>query len=229
MTDGAHAPKPKQSLVAAVVGATGVVGRELVQALCADEQFSTVHVLSRRPMAGHHPEKLRQHTFNFADLSEVNWPRADVLFCCLGTTIKLAGSEAGFRQVDFDYVVQTAQCALAAHTPALMVVSGLGAHSDSKIFYNRVKGEMEQAVASLGFARVGIFRPSLLRANRSESRPSERLALHLMKLGDYFLPKKYRSVPARSVALAMLHLAKEKRAGVQIIESDRIQDFTAQT
>ena len=88
---------------------------------------------------------------------------------------------------------------------------------------------MEQAVAALGFDRVGIFRPSLLRANRAESRPGERLALQLMKLGDYFVPKKYRSVPARSVALAMLQLAKQKQAGVHFVESDSMQDFTAQT
>ena len=227
MTGMNEAPNTKQPLVATVIGATGVVGMELVQALCADEQFSTVHVMSRRPLPGHYPEKLHQHTFNFSALSEVNWPSTDVLFCCLGTTIRQAGSEAGFREVDFDYVLQAARCARAARTPALMVVSSMGAHPQSRILYSRVKGEMEQAVSALGFDRVGIFRPSLLRANRTEFRPGELLALYLMKLGDYLVPKKYRSVPARSVALAMLQLAKQKQAGVHVVESDSIQDFTA--
>ena len=218
----------KQSLVAAVIGATGVVGSELVQALCADPQFTTVHTLGRHApvFAGAAPDKLRHHKVDFSQLDAATWPRADILFCCLGTTIKHAGSQAGFQQVDLDFVLQAAQCARQARTAQLMVVSSMGADPASWVFYNRVKGQMEQAVVGLGFQSVGIFRPSLLRAKRSEFRAGERLALHVMKLGDYLLPKKYRSVQAGAVARAMLMQAKSKTRGAQVIESDRIQAFT---
>lgn len=218
----------KQSLVAAVVGATGAVGSELVRALCADPQFSTVHTLGRRAplFAGASPDKLRHHSVDFSQLDAATWPRADVLFCCLGTTMKQAGSKVGFQQVDVDFVLQAAQCARQARTPALMLVSAMGANADSRVFYNHVKGQVEQAVVGLGFQSVAIFRPSLLRVNRTEFRPGERLALHVMKLGDYLVPKKYRSVQSGAVARAMLQQAKTKTRGVQIIESDRIQAFT---
>lgn len=217
-----------QSLVAAVIGATGAVGSELLKALCADPQFTTVHSLGRHApvFSGSTPDKLRHHRVDFSQLDAATWPRADVLFCCLGTTIKQAGSQAGFQQVDYDFVVQAAQCARQALTPALMVVSSMGADPASRFFYNRVKGQMEQAVVGLGFQSVGIFRPSLLRATRSEFRAGEQLALHAMKLGDYLLPKKYRSVQVGAVARAMLKQAKNKSRGVQVIESDRIQAFT---
>lgn len=218
----------KQSLVAAVVGGTGVVGRELLKALCDDPQFTTVHSLGRRPPVfdGLAPDKLRHHAVDFAHLDAGTWPHADVLFCCLGTTIRQAGSQAGFEQVDRDFVLQAAQCARQARTAQLMLVSAMGADTSSRVFYNRVKGQVEQAVVGLGFQSVGIFRPSLLRAARTEFRPGEKLALHLMRLGDYLVPKKYRSVQAGAVARAMLQQAKSKTRGVQIIESDSIQAFT---
>lgn len=218
----------KQTLVAAVVGGTGVVGRELLKALCDDPQFTTVHSLGRRPplLEGAAPDKLRYHAVDFAHLDASTWPHADVLFCCLGTTIKQAGSQAGFEQVDHDFVLQAAQCARQARTAQLMLVSAMGADPASRVFYNRVKGQVEQAVVGLGFQSVGIFRPSLLRAARTEFRPGEKLALHLMRLGDYLVPKKYRSVQAGAVARAMLQQAKSKTRGVQIIESDSIQAYS---
>ena len=218
----------KQTLVAAVVGGTGVVGRELLKALCDDPQFTTVHSLGRRPPVfdGLAPDKLRHHAVDFAHLDAGTWPHADVLFCCLGTTIRQAGSQAGFEQVDRDFVLQAAQCARQARTAQLMLVSAMGADTSSRVFYNRVKGQVEQAVVGLGFQSVGIFRPSLLRAARTEFRAGEKLALHLMRLGDYLVPKKYRSVQAGAVARAMLQQAKSKTRGVQIIESDSIQAFT---
>lgn len=217
-----------QTLVATVVGGTGVIGRELLKALCADPQFTTVHSLGRRAplFEGAAPDKLRHHAVDFAHLDAGTWPHADVLFCCLGTTIRQAGSRSGFAQVDHDFVVQAAQCARQARTAQLMLVSAMGADPSSRIFYNRIKGQVEQAVAGLGFQSVGIFRPSLLRAARTEFRPGERIALHLMRVGDYLVPKKYRSLQAAAVARAMIQQAKSKTRGVQIIESDTLQAFT---
>ena len=184
--------------------------------------------MTRRPLAAtsltRNP-KLVQHVVDFERLTELEWPRCDVLLCCLGSTIKAAGSQAAFRKVDFDYVVESARAARKAGATRLMVVSAMGADQHASVFYNRVKGEMEAAVVSLGFDAVVIFRPSFLTGNRIENRPGERFALSAMKIGDLFLPKKYRSVPAPAVARAMLAAVKENQRGVSIVESDQIQHY----
>lgn len=209
-----------------VVGATGLVGREVVAQLCNDDSIDRVHVITRRPLSdGKHDAKLVQRVVDFDRLENIEWPPCDVLLCCLGTTIKIAGSQKAFRQVDFDYVVTSARQARQAGAARLMVVSAMGANRHSGIFYNRVKGEMEAAVASLGFDAVVIFRPSFLAGERIEPRPGEGFALSALKVGNLFLPKKYRSVPAHAVARAMLAAVQQTQRGVQIVESGQIQNF----
>ncbi|HCE09402.1 MAG TPA: oxidoreductase [Oxalobacteraceae bacterium] len=215
-------------LVVSVVGATGLVGNELLGQLCDDGDIDAVHAVTRRPLAAvplaRNP-KLTQHVVDFDRLAGSEWPPCDVLFCCLGSTIKAAGSQEAFCKVDLDYVVASARAARQAGATRLMVVSAMGANPHASVFYNRVKGQMEAAVASLGFDSVVIFRPSFLAGDRIESRPGERLALSLLKIGDLFLPKKYRSVPASAVARAMQVVAKANRRGVSIVESDKIQRY----
>lgn len=215
-------------ITVSVVGATGLVGSELVNQLCSAGGIDAVHVLVRHTLAGTpaaNSVKLTQHVVDFNQLAQGEWPRCDVLMCCLGTTIKVAGSQAAFRKVDFDYVVEAARAARRAGATRLMVVSAMGANQHSIVFYNRIKGEMEAAVVSLGFDAVVIFRPSFLAGERIEHRPGERLALSMLKVGNLFLPKKYKSVPAQAVARAMLAAVKEKQRGVSIVESDQIQDY----
>jgi uncharacterized protein YbjT (DUF2867 family) len=215
-------------LIVSIVGATGLVGNALLGQLCGDAGFDAVHAVTRRPLAGTpvaSNAKVSQYVVDFNRLVTIEWPRCDVLLCCLGTTIKTAGSQAAFRKVDFDYVVESARAARKAGAKRLMVVSAMGANQHASVFYNRVKGEMEAAVASLGFEAVVIFRPSLLTGERIESRPAERLAQSMLKVGNLFLPKKYKSVPAQAVARAMVAAAKENQRGVSIVESDRIQDY----
>lgn len=212
------------AISACVVGASGLVGRELVAQLCDDAGVAAVHAMLRRPASnlGTSP-KLKQRAIDFDNLAVVDWPSCDAMFCCLGTTIKVAGSQPAFRHVDFDYVVESAKKARQAGAKQLYVVSAMGADQHSRIFYNRVKGEMEAAVASLGYDSVTIFRPSLLTGERLEKRPGESLAISLFKASNWLLPRKYRSVSARAVARAMVLALGQTARGVRVVESDAMQ------
>lgn len=216
------------AMIAGVVGATGLVGKATVAQLCNDASIDAVHVFVRHPLTDAtitvHP-KLHQHVIDFDRLAESEWPYCDMLFCCLGTTIKTAGSKPAFRTVDVDYVIESARRARQAGASRLLVVSAMGANPRSKTFYNAVKGEMEEAVVMLGYDAIALFRPSLLDGKRTENRPAERFALIAMKLGNLFLPKKYRSISSVAVARAMIATAKTHRSGVVVIESDQMQRF----
>src|SRR4029453_19642239 len=142
-------------------------GRALLPMLLASKYYQRVHVLLRRtPPDIKASAKLRIHQVDFARLP-AEFPRVDDVFIALGTTIKIAGSEEAFRQVDFDFVVNTARAARAAGATRLAVVSALGADAKSRIFYNRVKGEMQAAIAQLGYESVVIVQPSLLLGDRA--------------------------------------------------------------
>jgi uncharacterized protein YbjT (DUF2867 family) len=208
-----------------VVGASGLVGREAVAQLCADAKVQAVHLMLRQAGDFGRSSKLTQHVIDFEQVAQADWPACDALICCLGTTIKKAGSQQAFRQVDFDFVVQSAQRARQAGASQLMVMSAMGANAGSAVFYNRVKGDMEAAVAKLGFPSLLIVRPSFLAGERIERRFGERLALSVLRFGNPLLPKKYRSVPASAVARAMVSSLHQPLAGVQAWESDKLQQF----
>jgi uncharacterized protein YbjT (DUF2867 family) len=149
----------------------------------------------------------------------------DHAFCCLGTTIKVAGSQAAFRRVDFDAVLAFAAAAKAAGATHLSVVSALGASTNAGVFYSRVKGEMEQAVAKLGFVSVHLLRPSFLLGERSEQRAGERMGIALATgLAPIMLgpARKYRPIHVDTVARAMLAGAAQNLPGVRVSESDQI-------
>jgi uncharacterized protein YbjT (DUF2867 family) len=132
------------------------VGREILRALLADKGYSAVHCVGRRALAQRHP-KLQSHVVDFAALPRL--PKVDDVFIALGTTIKVAGSQQAFRAIDFDAVVAVASAARSSGATHLGVVSAMGASARSAVFYNRVKGEMEQAVSALGYDSVVIARP----------------------------------------------------------------------
>lgn len=213
--------------VAAVAGATGLVGRAVLAvlaALLADKHTSAVHSLGRRTLPLTHT-KLTQHIVDFAALPEL--PQIDDVFVCLGTTIKVAGSQAAFRAVDYDAVMAVAQMGRARGATKLGVVSAMGADAKSGIFYNRVKGEVEDAIAQLGYTSVSIVRPSLLVGDRGPlnqpERPGERIGLLVSKLFKPLIPANYLPVQAEDVAAGLVKAVKAGRPGVQRILSGALQ------
>lgn len=207
-----------------VIGASGLVGRELVTQLREDADVEMVHLMLRRRIDefDFNP-KIVQHVIDFELMDEVDWPQCEVMCCCLGTTIRVAGSQQAFRRVDLDYVMQSAKKARDAGARWLLVVSAMGADQYSSIFYNRVKGEMESAVETLDYEVAVIFRPSLLSGNRIELRPAEYLSIPVLKFFSLLLPKKYRVIPAHAVARTMVLSMQKDLCGVVVIESDEMQ------
>ncbi|MBC7700291.1 NAD(P)H-binding protein [Aquabacterium sp.] len=196
--------------VALLVGATGLVGQQCLQILTQDPAVGDVRVLVRRPLAVDSP-KVQVCVADFDRLeAHADWLSADWVFCALGTTIAKAGSRAAFRQVDFDYPLQVAQLAKAQGAKRFLLVSATGADAKSKVFYSRVKGELEEAIAAIGFESVTFARPSLLAGERAEVRIAERIGL---KFG-WLLPERYRPVQARQVAQGLVNAAKSGRPGV---------------
>jgi uncharacterized protein YbjT (DUF2867 family) len=218
----------KRRRVALVAGGTGLVGRELIDALLADNAVGAVHVLVRARSAELAKRNgLAQHVVDYtrplADL-----PPADDAFCCLGTTIKAAGSQAAFRAVDFDAALAFARAARECGATRLGVVSALGADASSRVFYNRVKGELEQAVRSLGFECVLLARPSLLLGDRGAlgqpERIGERIGAALNVPLGWLLPDSVRPIAARTVALGLLRAVQQcDRPGVFTLPSQELQ------
>ncbi len=193
------------SRVALVASATGLVGQTVLTLLLADTRYSTVHVVGRRAPDVQHP-KMVSHIS--ASLTDWLCPAVDDVFIALGTTLQVAGSKAAFKAIDGGAVVAIASVAKAAGATRLAVVSAMGASTQSGIFYNQVKGEMEAAISQLGFETLVIARPSLLAGDREAlkqpERVAEKLALGAFKWLNPLIPANYRSVDASSVAQAMV-------------------------
>ena len=206
--------EPKVALLA---GASGLVGGFLLDALLEAADFSRVFAVTRRPLAREHP-RLANRTVQFEKLAaQLTGLSCQTAFCCLGTTIRAAGSEEAFRRVDFDYVISFAQVAKVAQAQRFVVVSAAGANPNSGNFYLRTKGEMEQALTGLGFAGLDILEPGVLLGWRRAMRPLELIARLLMPLVNPLLVGSrtaYRGIPARTVALAMVGAARSGRRGV---------------
>jgi uncharacterized protein YbjT (DUF2867 family) len=204
---------PRKSVLLA--GATGLVGGECLAALLAESSFDPVTILVRRPLASPPPsERLVVRLVDFENLDrEASAFAVHHVFCCLGTTMRNAGSRDAFRRVDYDYALHTAQLGLAGGAKHFLLVSALGADPSSRIFYNRVKGELEQAVGRLGYTSVTLVRPSLLLGERHERRLGEDFAKRFSALA----PAPWRPVPAKQVAAALVRAAREDAPGVRVI------------
>ncbi|HYF93692.1 MAG TPA: NAD(P)H-binding protein [Symbiobacteriaceae bacterium] len=209
---------------AMVGGATGLVGGELLNLLLEQPEYERVVALVRRPLSRSHP-KLAQAVVDFDRLEEqAEAFRVDDVYCCLGTTIKKAGSQAAQRRVDFEYPLTMARLAAGAGARRYLLVSSIGADTKSAIFYCRLKGEVEAAVAAAGVPAIHIFRPALLLGHRQEHRPGERIAVALSPLYAPFLPARYRPIAARDVAQAMVNVALgADEAGTRIYLNDEVQ------
>jgi uncharacterized protein YbjT (DUF2867 family) len=211
--------------VVLLAGASGLVGREILQGLLADDSVAAIHSLGRRELPLQHP-KLTQHRVDFKALPAL--PRVSDAFIALGTTIKVAGSQAAFRAIDFDAVVAVAKAAKAAGATRLGVVSAMGASRGSPIFYNRVKGEMEQALSALGLQALVIARPSFLAGDREALgqplRSGEKLAMNISRWLSPLIPANYGSVAAKSVAQGLLKTVPAA-SGRRILLSGELRKF----
>jgi uncharacterized protein YbjT (DUF2867 family) len=203
--------------VAVVSGATGLVGQALVGQLAADPMWREVRALVRRvPRPELEAPGVVTVQVDYTRLEPPPpWAAADQVFCALGTTMRQAGSEVAFREVDFNYPLALARAALARGTRHFLLVSALGASPASRVFYNRVKGEVETAISALGFRSVTIARPSLLLGDRGESRPAEQVG----KVLGLFTPPRWKPVAAECVARALVDAAKRDLPGVRILEN----------
>ncbi len=203
--------------VALLAGASGLVGGHVLDALLDAPDFGRVFAVTRRPLGREHP-RLANRILQFDKLeTQLKGQTCQVAFCCLGTTLKQAGSEKAFRQVDLEYVLAFARAARAAQAQRFVVVSSAGANLQSKHFYLRVKAEMEQALEALRFPALDIMQPGPLLGFRRELRPRELAVTLLMPLVNPLLTGArlaYRGISAQDVAAAMLGAARSGRRGV---------------
>ncbi len=196
---------------ATIIGSTGLIGSHLLNLLINNPDYSTVRILIRRPLEFSHP-KLEKKLVDFNDKESFRLALegTEVIFCCIGTTMKkMKGDKEAYRKIDYDIAVQAAQLGKANGCEKFVLVSAVGADSNSRNFYLKLKGETEEAVQASGIESVYILRPSLLIGNRKEFRAGEKLATWLMPLFAFLLPARYRPVKASEVAKAMVNAVKD--------------------
>jgi uncharacterized protein YbjT (DUF2867 family) len=211
-----------------LAGASGFVGNLALDALLDSTDISRVYAITRRPLGREHP-RLANRIVQFEQIeSQLKGLTCHAALCSLGTTMRQAGSEQAFRQVDFDAVLAFARTAKAAQAQRFVVVSSAGADPKSKHFYLRTKGEMEEALAGVGFTSLDILQPSLLLGWHREIRPLQLLGSAFAPLVNPFLTGKrepFRAIPAHTVAAAMAGVTRSGRRGVQRYTYSAIQSL----
>jgi uncharacterized protein YbjT (DUF2867 family) len=210
-----------------LAGATGLVGQHILQGLLADPGVGAVHTLGRRAPATQHP-KLTAHIVDFSALPPL--PPADELYLTLGTTIKVAGSQAAFRALDYDANLNVARAALAAGVKKVGLVSAMGADARSKIFYNRVKGELEDALTQLPFEGLVIARPSLLVGDRDvlgqPRRSGEVIGEAIARALGFLIPANFKPIHASAVAQALINAVPNARTRTVLLSGAMRRDGT---
>jgi len=213
--------------VALLAGSTGLVGNLLLELLLEDAYYEKIIALSRKPIKKEHA-RLVNLVVDFDNLdSYAHELKADDVFCCLGTTIKQAGSQLAFRKVDFDYPVQLARITRDQGARQFLIVTALGSDKASSIFYNKVKGEVEEAIGQVNFPGYHIFQPSMLLGDRKEDRAGESVGKVMMRALDFVIPKKYKAIDGDKVARGMLAIAKQNQVGRHVHSSAELQDYSA--
>ncbi len=213
--------------VALIAGSTGLVGNLLLDQLLTGNHYDRVIALSRKPLTRSHP-KLSSLVVDFDNLeAHASELKADAVFCCLGTTIRQAGSQEAFRKVDYDYPVQLARITKAQGARQFLLVTAMGSDKSSSIFYNRVKGEVEDAIGNLGFEAYHIFQPSMLLGERLEHRAGESVGKKVMVALDFLIPKKYKAIEAVRVARGMYQTALQHQAGRHVHDSAELQKYVS--
>jgi len=204
-----------------LVGATGLVGGEVLRLALADPRVTEVAAPARRPLTQH--PKLHTPAVDFDNLPEdAAWWKADAVICALGTTMRTAGSQTAFRRVDYEYPLAIARLAKKHGVQTYALNSSLGADAASRSFYLQVKGETERDLAALGFASLTYVRPGLIGGERQEFRPAERMMMPVLTLLAPLIPKAWRINPAPTIAHALLEAAIAGKPGLHVISSDRL-------
>lgn len=204
-----------------LVGATGVVGRQVLAQALNDPRVASVVAPVRRELPAH--AKLVSPQVNFDQLNETaDWWHADAVICALGTTMRSAGSKSAFRKVDYDYPLFVAKLAYNAGTPAYVLNSAMGADAQSRFFYNRVKGELEHDLQAIGFDSLTLARPGLIGGKREEFRLGEHIMTGVLTVTAPILPRRWRINPAPNIAAAMLNAALAARPGVHVVQSEEM-------
>ena len=207
-----------------VLGGTGLVGSECIRLLLADDSCANVVVLARKSATETFPDKLQWHSVDFDNLeSQSELFAVDQIICALGTTVRKTPSRDVYRKVDYEYPLLAARLGLATGASHYLVVTAIGANSKSPIFYNRLKGELEDGLALLDYPSVTIARPSVLIGERAEPRLSEKIAWKL----SFLTPKKYKPVKASSVARALVNAGRLNAPGLRIIPNEEIEAAAA--
>lgn len=218
----AEKPRDRSALI---LGATGLVGGKVLDRLLASDRCSAVATIGRRKVGRTHP-KLTEHVIDFDHLEDhAGLFAVDDIFCCLGSTIRKAGSQERFLEIDVEYPVRAAEMGSTAGAEQFLVVSSLGADPESRVFYSRAKGEMETRLRQVPLRAVWILRPSLLLGERDELRVGERVAeVVMVPVAPLLIGplRKYRPIRASTVARAMVHLALSDETG-GTLESDEVE------
>ncbi|MDF3074245.1 MAG: NAD-dependent dehydratase [Alphaproteobacteria bacterium] len=205
-----------------LLGATGLVGKEVLRQALADRRVSRIVAPTRRALAEQHP-KLENPIVDFDALpAEASWWGCDGAICALGTTMRRAGSRAAFFKVDHDYVVNGARLARQHGVRSFAVVTAVGANPRSSFFYPRVKGEVEQALEGLSFPSLTIVRPSFIGGERQERRPTERAFLAVLGVINPLLPRGWRMNPAANIARVLIEAAVTARPGTRVVASSAL-------
>ena len=213
------------SKTALLAGSTGLIGGQLLELLLTDNGYTHVIAISRKPLEASHP-KLRNIVADVTSLEQhKDQLTAEDVFCCLGTTMRQAKTKEAFRKVDFDYPVLLAKLSRERGAKQYLLVSALGANKSSFIFYNRVKGLTEEAIASIGFECYHVLRPSLLAGPRTKHRAGEDAAKWFYRVFGFLIPKKYKAIESIKVARAMIAVASKEQKGSFIHESGELQSY----
>lgn len=207
-----------------ITGATGLVGGHLLRMMVQAPQITRVVAATRRPLPDKFVDVINPHDPQLTDaLAQVTAP-VDIVFCCLGTTRREAGSKEAFVHADYTLVVDTALTGQRLGAKHMLVVSAMGANAHSPFFYNRVKGEMEEALIAQGWPQLTIARPSMLLGDRENRRLNESFLAPMFAL----LPGNWKSIEARDVAKALLSEAlAPAKPGVNVITSAKLREIAA--
>ncbi|WP_439605610.1 NAD-dependent dehydratase [Hydrogenophaga sp.] len=204
-----------------LVGATGLVGGHVLQQALADPAVAQVVAPTRKSLVPH--AKLLNPLVDFERLPEdAEWWRVDAVVCTLGTTIRVAGSQAAFYKVDHDHPLEVAYLARRHGARAFALNSALGADVASRVFYSRTKGEIERDLQAVGYPSLTLVRPGLIGGQRQEARPAEQWAVRVSKLLQPLLPRRYRVVPADRIAHHLLQAALAASPGVHVLPSEAL-------